>query len=156
MMLSIETGNKNKILRTISKKIPKSDIKKFIKLGKKMISYLKDTKNGGVGLAAPQIWHNIRLIAVSLLKDRDDENFKTIMMFNPEIIKASEETEIDQEWCLSVPGEKGKVERYSSIKLSYQNEKWDEKTLVLNHLTARIVQHEIDHLDGILFTDKAL
>jgi peptide deformylase len=78
------------------------------------------------------------------------------MMFNPEIIKASEETEIDQEWCLSVPGEKGKVERYSSIKLSYQNEKWDEKTLVLNHLTARIVQHEIDHLDGILFTDKAL
>jgi peptide deformylase len=55
MMLSIETGNKNKILRTISKKIPKSDIKKFIKLGKKMISYLKDTKNGGVGLAAPQI-----------------------------------------------------------------------------------------------------
>ena len=153
-MLNIEVWKENEILRTVSSKIKNSDIKKYTKLGKEMIKYIKNPDNGWVGLAAPQVWHNVRLIIVSLLKDWDDENFKTHMMINPEIIEHSSVLEKDIEWCLSVPWEKWKVARFSEIKLKYIDEKAKEKTLYLSHLSARIVQHEIDHLDWILFTDK--
>ena len=153
-MLHIETWKENKILRKVSEKIKHSDIKKYVKLGKEMMKYIKDPDNGWVWLAAPQVWHNVRLIIVSLLKDRDDENFSTLMMINPEILEHSNDTEKDIEWCLSVPWEKWKVSRYTKIKLKYIDEKSKEKTLYLDTLSARIIQHEIDHLDWILFTDK--
>jgi len=153
-MLKIETGDKNEILRTVSRKIKDSEIKKYSKLWKEMIKYIKNPDNGWVWLAAPQIGHNVRLIVVWLPHDRDDENYKIIMMINPEIIEFSDEKETDQEWCLSVPGKKWEVERALDIKLTYLDEKGHFKTLMLEHLRARIVQHEIDHLNGILFTDK--
>ena len=153
-MLKIQIWKENEILRKVSDKVKKSDIKKYVKLGKEMMKYIKDPDNGWVWLAAPQVWHNVRLIIVSLLKDRDDENFPTVMMINPEIIEHSSKLEKDIEWCLSVPWEKAKVARFSEIKLKYTDEKAKEKTLYLNHLSARIIQHEIDHLDWILFTDK--
>lgn len=153
-MLKIETGTGNEILRTVSRKIKNSEIKKYSKLGKEMIKYIKNPDNGWVWLAAPQVWHNVRLIVVGLPHDRDDENYKIVMMINPEIVESSNKKEIDQEWCLSVPGKKGSVERSVDIKLTFLDEKWHLKTLMLEHLRARIVQHEIDHLNGILFTDK--
>ena len=153
-MLNIEVWKENEILRKVSKKIKDSDIKKYVKLGKEMIKYIKNPDNGWVGLAAPQVGHNVRLIIVSLLKDRDDENFSTVMMINPEITEHSNETEKDIEGCLSVPWEKGKVSRFTKIKLKYIDEKAKVKVLYLDHLSARIIQHEIDHLDWILFTDK--
>ena len=153
-MLKIETGDKNEILRTVSRKIKDSEIKKYSKLWKEMIKYIKNPDNGWVWLAATQIGHNVRLIVVWLPHDRDDENYKIIMMINPEIIEFSDEKETDQEWCLSVPGKKWEVERALDIKLTYLDEKGHFKTLMLEHLRARIVQHEIDHLNGILFTDK--
>ena len=153
-MLKIETGDKNEILRTVSRKIKDSEIKKYSKLWKEMIKYIKNPDNGWVWLAAPQIGHNVRLIVVWLPHDRDYENYKIIMMINPEIIEFSDEKETDQEWCLSVPGKKWEVERALDIKLTYLDEKGHFKTLMLEHLRARIVQHEIDHLNGILFTDK--
>ena len=153
-MLKIETGDKNEILRTVSRKIKDSEIKKYSKLWKEMIKYIKNPDNGWVWLAAPQIGHNVILIVVWLPHDRDDENYKIIMMINPEIIEFSDEKETDQEWCLSVPGKKWEVERALDIKLTYLDEKGHFKTLMLEHLRARIVQHEIDHLNGILFTDK--
>ncbi|MDD3793206.1 MAG: peptide deformylase [Candidatus Gracilibacteria bacterium] len=152
-MLKIETGNENPILRRVADKITDKNFNKAIKLGREMLKYIKDPENGGVGLAAPQVGHSIRLIIVSLLKNREDENFKTIMMINPEILEHSNSTECDSEGCLSVPGEKGDVERFKTIKLSYIDEKKSKKTLILEGLSARIVQHEIDHLDGKLFTD---
>ena len=152
-MLHIETWKKNEILRKVSEKIKDSDIKKYVKLGKEMMKYIKDPDNGWVWLAAPQVWHNVRLIIVSLLKDRDDENFSTLMMINPEILEHSNDTEKDIEWCLSVPWEKWKVLRYTKIKLKYIDEKSKEKTLYLDTLSARIIQHEIDHLNWVLFTD---
>jgi peptide deformylase len=76
------------------------------------------------------------------------------MMINPKILEHSEHIELDEEWCLSVPWEKWKVSRYKEIKLSFLDQKWNKKVLILNSLSARIVQHEIDHLDGILFVDK--
>ena len=75
-------------------------------------------------------------------------------MINPKILKYSTEEYIDDEWCLSVPWEKWKVSRYNNIKLQFLDEKWKENIIMLNWLSSRIVQHEIDHLNGILFTDK--
>ncbi|MCP4523974.1 MAG: peptide deformylase [Candidatus Gracilibacteria bacterium] len=153
-MLQVETGVNNEILREKSEEIKLSEIKKYEKLGNEMIKFIKDPKNGGVGLAAPQVGYNKRLIVVSLLKDWDDEDFKTIMMINPEIIEHSEATDIEEEGCLSVPGAKGKVRRYLNIKLKFLDGKGKEKLLRLQGLSARIVQHEIDHIDGVLFVDK--
>jgi peptide deformylase len=76
------------------------------------------------------------------------------MMLNPEILEHSETTDKEEEGCLSVPWAKWKVERYLWIKLKYQDNKWKEKILRLNWLSARIVQHEIDHIDWVLFVDK--
>lgn len=153
-MLHIETGKENKILRAISQPIEKEDIKKYLKLGKEMLKYIKNPDNAWVGLAAPQVWINKRLIVVSLIKDWEDENFPTIIMINPEILEYSEEKELDKEGCLSVPQERWLVKRWKEIKLQYIDEKGIVKKLVLKWLSARVVQHEVDHLDGILFTDK--
>lgn len=153
-MLKIETGMNNEILRTVSEPLKQDEIKKYHKLGKEMLKHIKDPENGGVWLAAPQVWVNKRMIVVSLLKDRDDENFPTVLMINPEILEKSEDTEVDQEGCLSLPKEKGLVKRCHEIKLMYLDEKGNVKKLTLKWLSARIVQHEIDHLDGILFMDK--
>jgi len=153
-MLKIQTWKDNKILRAISEEIKKNELKQHIKLWKEMIKYIKNPDNGWVWLAAPQVWYNKRLIIVSLLKDWDDENFPTLMMINPEILEHSSVLEKDIEWCLSVPWEKWKVARFSEIKLKYIDEKTKEKILYLKWLSARIVQHEIDHLNWVLFTDR--
>ncbi len=153
-MLKIETGKQNEILRTVSEALKPNEYNTYIKLGKEMIKYIKNPKNGWVWLAAPQVGYNKRLIVVSLLKDRDDENFSTIMMMNPTILEHSTECEIEGEWCLSVPWEKWEVERFLKIKLSYIDENKKEKIIILSGVSARIVQHEIDHLNGVLFTDK--
>jgi len=153
-MLKIETWTDNKILRTISKKIKDSEIKNYVKLGKDMLKYIKNPENSWVGLAAHQVWYNVRLIVVWLPENRDDENYKFIIMINPNILDFSWEKEGDEEWCLSVPGEKWIVERSKNIKLAYQDLKWNIKTLMLEGLRARIVQHEVDHLNWILFVDK--
>ncbi len=152
-MLKIETWNDNPVLRRVADKINDRDYKKYLKLGKEMLKYIKDPDNWWVWLAAPQVGHSVRLIVVSLLKDREDDNFKTVMMINPEILEHSNEKNCDTEWCLSIPWEKWDVERYDSIKLTYLDDKKSRKTLILEWLSARIVQHEIDHLDGKLFTD---
>lgn len=153
-MLQVETWLNNEILRTRSEEIKPNEIKKYEKLGNEMIKYIKDPKNGWVGLAAPQVGVNKRIVVVSLLRDREDEDFKTVMMINPEILEHSETTDTEEEWCLSVPGSTGKVERFLSIKLRYLDNKGKEKNLRLTGVSARIVQHEIDHLNGELFVDK--
>lgn len=155
-MIKIETGKQNEVLRTVSTPIKTEKFPKYTKIGKEMIKYIKNPKNGWVGLAAPQIGYNRRLIVVSLLKDWDDETYPTILMMNPEILEHSDEKNIDTEWCLSVPWEKWKVARWNEIKLKYIDEKWKENILKLSWLRARIVQHEIDHLDWILFTDNLI
>jgi peptide deformylase len=152
-MLKIETWEENPILRKVAEKINDKDFKKYVKLWKEMVKHIKDPENWWVWLAAPQVGYSVRLIVVSLLKDREDENFKTLMMINPEIEEHSDETNCDTEWCLSIPWEKWDVERFNKIKLTFLDEKKSKKTLILEWLSARIVQHEIDHLDGKLFTD---
>lgn len=155
-MLHVETWKDNPILRTVCDPIKTSEWKKYTKLGREMISYIKDPDHGWVWLAAPQVGIDKRIIVVSLIHNWDDENFQTVMMLNPEILENSKEKVEDiEEGCLSLPKtKKGFVSRYRDIKLKYYDEKWKEKVLRLTGLPSVIVQHEIDHLNGELYIDK--
>lgn len=152
-MFKIETWTDNPILRKIADKVTDNNFKQAVKLGKEMIKYIKNPDNGWVWLAAPQIWISKRLVVINMLNDREDENSKVTMMINPEILEYSEETDFETEWCLSVPWVKWEVERPIRIKLTYQDEKNSKKTLFLEWLPARIVQHELDHINWKLFVD---
>ncbi len=105
----------------------------------------------GVGLAAPQVGVS-RSIAVI---NPEPENERTpIKMINPKIVAFSDETEVSEEGCLSVPGIRGNVTRPSAVEVAYLDEKGLERKLRADGLLARIVQHEIDHLHGVLFIDR--
>jgi len=98
-------------------------------------------------LAAPQIGISKRAIVV----DVDDELFELI---NPEVVE-QEGLAVDTEGCLSVPGIVGEVIRAKKVKIRALNREGEEVVIVADGLLARAFQHEIDHLDGILFIDKA-
>jgi peptide deformylase len=110
----------------------------------------------GVGLAAPQINVPIRAIVVEY-GDEEDENapLKLYQVLNPEIIRFSEEKEVGTEGCLSIPGIVGDVERSLAVTIKGQNRRGQPIRIKAQGWLARIFQHEIDHLDGILFTDRA-
>jgi len=113
----------------------------------------------GVGLAAPQVGVSQRVIVVEYGEDdEEDENApkRLYVVVNPEIVEASEETEMGVEGCLSIPGLVGEVERSRRIVVKGQNRRGQPIKLKLQGWVARIFQHEIDHLDGILFTDRAV
>ncbi|NDV47375.1 peptide deformylase [Paludibacter sp. 221] len=111
----------------------------------------------GVGLAAPQIGLPIRLLVIDLVpfKEQDPElaAFK-VAMINPEMLELSEETESCEEGCLSIPGIHESVVRAQRIKIRYYDADFNEHTEVFEGYKARVVQHEYDHLEGNLFTDK--
>jgi peptide deformylase len=144
MSLKIETGEKNEILRKKSEPVSVID-KKTAKFIKDMVKAMKEEK--GVGLAAPQVGVNQRIIIVTLDGDI------IVPMVNPDIIDHSDETEFGEEGCLSLPGKWGQVERYREIIVQFKDLKGEKRILKLEKFNARVVQHEIDHLDGILFTD---
>ncbi len=122
------------------------------------------TRDDGVGLSAPQIALNKRVFVVSgkvfdknwitdkkpLATPPPDEYF-----INPIITKFSKKLSVAEEGCLSIPRTYGMVKRPSNVTLEYTNQFGEKKTKKATALLARIFQHEIDHLDGILFTDKA-
>lgn len=103
---------------------------------------------GGVGLAAPQLNIHLRII-ICYLKD------KFYVFINPEIIKYSQKKIIMEEGCLSLPGIIGEVERPAGITLTFLNSQRKKIKIKTSGLLARIIQHEIDHLEGVLFVDKA-
>jgi len=111
----------------------------------------------GVGLAAPQVGLPIRLLVIDLepLKEDDPElgAFKCVMI-NPQIIERSEEVVSAEEGCLSIPGIHETVSRPESIKITYLDADFKEHTNEFEGFKARVVQHEYDHLEGNLFTDK--
>jgi len=109
-------------------------------------------KKDGAGLAAPQIGQNIRLVVI-----RHED--KTWFLINPQITKKSWARKIEEEGCLSVLNEKGEiiyapVERYKKVNCLYLDAQGQKQKIAAADLLARVIQHEIDHLDGILFIDK--
>ncbi len=111
----------------------------------------------GVGLAAPQIGLSTRLLVMEY-GDEEDENIpkKLYVFANPEIIEVSEEKIIGIEACLSVPRLAGEVERHTYVVVKGQNRHGKPVKYRLEGWMARILQHENDHLDGVLFTDRAI
>ena len=104
-------------------------------------------KAHGIGLAAPQVGLSQRLIVIA------PPEYKPTALINPKIIKAEGE-QIGQEGCLSIPGLYGDVKRFEYVEVEAIDRKGRELIFELDGLAARVVQHEIDHLDGILFIDK--
>jgi peptide deformylase len=104
-------------------------------------------KAPGVGLAAPQIGVSLRAITV----EYDEQLW---ILVNPEITWTSREREIADEGCLSIPGYVGAVERHQRVKVRAKDQKGKPTTIEAEGWAARIFQHEIDHLDGILYTDR--
>lgn len=110
----------------------------------------------GVGLAAPQVGESSRLIVVEYGDEENDETPpKLYVIANPEISKASQETVLGTEGCLSIPGIQGDVERFESITVKGLNRYGHPTTVKAKGWLARIFQHEIDHLDGVLYVDRA-
>ena len=102
----------------------------------------------GVGIAAPQIGVNTRVAHITIGKKR-----LTFPMINPEILEKSEETNTETEGCLSLPKKWGPVARSSWVVAKFINEKGEERIMRFEDFEARIVQHEVDHLNGTLFID---
>ena len=118
----------------------------------------------GVGLAAPQIGRSIRLFVIDTKPFSDDEkltkneskeleSFKKVFI-NPLIVEESGEFWDFNEGCLSIPEIREDVSRKEIIKINFLNENFENQTLVLKGLKARVFQHEYDHLEGVLFTDR--
>ena len=110
----------------------------------------------GVGLAAPQVNIPLRAIVVEFGDEEDEEvPPKLYMLANPEITRSSSDTIVGTEGCLSIPGVLGDVERAQSVSVKAQNRHGQAVKIKASGWLARIFQHEIDHLDGVLFVDKA-
>lgn len=127
------------------------DLQNFIS---DMVDTLRDAP--GVGLAAPQVGVSERIVVVEYGDDEDESVPKKLYaLVNPEIVQVSEETETALEACLSIPGLVGEVERFSKITIKGQNKSGKPVKIKVEGWLARIFQHEIDHLDAVLYTDRA-
>ena len=150
MSIPVQTGTKNEILRTVSKPI-KTITAELRAFAAEMVKTME--VENGVGLAAPQVGRNIRMVICKF--NPGEHNEVIIPMVNPIILEASAKTKKGEEGCLSLPGVWGKVARSTQLLLRYTTLKGQEQTLELTDFNARIIQHEIDHLDGVLFVDRA-
>jgi peptide deformylase len=120
-----------------------------------MIDTMRDAP--GVGLAAPQVGVSDRLIVVEYVVDEEKEDApkKLFVVINPEIKEISDETEMGVEGCLSVPGFQGEVERSLAVTVKGVNRHGQPMKIKAKGWLARIFQHEIDHINGVVFTDRA-
>lgn len=114
----------------------------------------------GVGLAAPQVGVSQRVIVVEYAEPPEDEDAQPVppklyVVINPEIVKASEDLVEGAEGCLSIPGYSGTVDRHRAVTLKGLNRRGAPVKIKAQDWLARIFQHEVDHLDGVLFIDKA-
>lgn len=149
------------VLRKVGKEIDKD----YPQL-EKLIADMKETMYNaqGVGLAAPQIGKDIRLFLIDASPFADDEDLseedrEVLKNFNRVFINAKIIKEEGDEWafnegCLSIPDVREDVFRQETITIEYQDENFKSHTEVLGGLAARVFQHEYDHIDGVLFTDK--
>lgn len=139
------------VLRAISAKVDKPEHRMWELLSRRMIATVQHPNHKGVGIAAPQVGINRQLIVVQRF-DKDEKPFE--VYFNPQITAYSDSLHLRAEGCLSIPGIRDMVERPWGIQLKYQDQTGVWREEYVEGFTARIFQHEIDHLNGVLFTDK--
>ncbi len=142
------------VLRQVAKDIDKDypNLKEFIE---DMFETMYDSD--GVGLAAPQVNKSIRLFVVDASPMEEDDSalkdFKKVFI-NAKITERSGELIAMEEGCLSIPGVREEVKRETKIRMEYYDENFEFHDEVFEGMAARVIQHEYDHLDGILFTDR--
>lgn len=134
----------DKVLKEICRPVDRIDRKI-----KQLLDDMAETmyKAGGVGLAAPQVGAVLRVVVI-------DVNDQLLELVNP-VIVAHEGSQTDSEGCLSVPELWGEVERYSKVTVEFLNRRGKKQRLTGEGMLARAIQHELDHLDGVLFIDRA-
>lgn len=156
-MLHIETGTSNPLLRKVSQ--PVTQVTKDIK---RLLRKMEDAMHAenGIGLAAPQVGVHLRIILITIFKEEIDKKGKVeyieekvLPMMNPVITAYSVETEVGEEGCLSVPGYFDNIKRAQAVEVEFLDISGRKQKIRLESINAREVQHEIDHLDGKLFTD---
>ncbi len=127
---------------------------RLARLAEDMVETMRDAN--GVGLAAPQVGINERLIVVEMPTEHfedDPQAGKLFVVVNPEIVRARGEKEVGDEGCLSIPGYIGEVERVTQVTIKGADPKGNPVRVKAYDYLARIFLHEIDHLDGVLFLD---
>ena len=145
----------NPILREKAKEVENIGDSEIQKLIEDML--LTVDKVNGVGLAAPQVNKSLRIFVMSSHPNPRYPNAPQMepkKIINPRITSKSEEIKKDWEGCLSIPGIKGFVPRHREIEVRYLDGNGKEKTETIGYFLARIFQHELDHLDGIVFLDR--
>ena len=105
----------------------------------------------GIGLAAVQVGILKRIIVIDISKDKEKKN--PLFLINPEIISKSKKTSVYEEGCLSLPGHFAEIERPAECQIKFVDYNGKEKELIANGLLATCIQHEVDHLNGVLFID---
>lgn len=140
------------VLRAKARAVSPADIRTpaFQKLIDDMIETMVEYH--GVGLAAPQIHESVRLFVADLA--RDDEDGEPLAIINPEITVVGSDTVEDWEGCLSIPDIRGQVPRAREIKVRALDREGNRIDLRAQNFGARVIQHETDHLDGVLFFDR--
>lgn len=149
-VIEITDEKELKILKSVSKDIdPKDELLPL--LAERMYLSMRDPNNPGIGIAAPQIGINRNIIWVQRF-DKNGEPFE--LYLNPKIIWRSQLLRKGPEGCLSIPDITGNVLRNYTIKLTYQDKTGKQFEEIIEGFTAVVFQHETDHLNGILFTDR--
>jgi peptide deformylase len=139
----------DRVLRQPSKRV--SQVNQEIRdLAKKMLQTMYSAD--GIGLAAPQVGVNKQILVVDI--HPDEAANPPLIIVNPLIRDYSEDIELGQEGCLSIPGVFLDVKRPEMIEVAYKDEQGRPQVLFASGLLARVIQHEMDHLDGIMFVDR--
>jgi peptide deformylase len=132
------------VLRRKAKRISALDAK-FQKLIDDMLETMPAAS--GVGLAAPQVGVSLRLVVIGLPGE------EPMVLVNPEVVKRTGEREVD-EGCLSVPGYRGKVKRSEAVTVKARDREWKQCRYKGTELLGQVLEHEIDHLNGVLYIDS--
>ncbi|MGB3540953.1 MAG: peptide deformylase [Mesorhizobium sp.] len=136
------------VLRQLSKPVERVDTP-LRKLADDMLETMYDAP--GIGLAAIQIGEPLRMLVIDLAKE--DEEPAPYVFINPEILERADERSVYEEGCLSIPDYYAEVERPASVRVKYLDRDGKSQEMEAEGLMATCLQHEIDHLDGVLFID---
>jgi peptide deformylase len=142
------------VLRSVAEPVPEEwfDSGRLVDLGRDLIQTM--LSSDGVGLAAPQVAEPLRLFAYWVPAHEDQPEIEPTILVNPEIRAVGEELEDGWEGCLSIPGLRGLVPRNRRIKVKARSVLGEPVSLTADSFHARVIQHEYDHLDGIVFLDR--
>jgi peptide deformylase len=151
MILPIQVGTNNHILRQKAEEVKEitAEIKRLVLDMTKTME-----KANGVGLAANQVGKSLRIILIDIPSSRTKEKSYRFSLVNPEIVKTSRKKTMLEEGCLSLPGFYALVERPKKITVKGLNINGEPIKFKANGLLAKVIQHEIDHLDGVLIIDR--